>query len=213
MMAVNIEADSVGWVGLGLGGTGMINVDMVTIERKNGSLAVTDRYATDYAAPQSDVDLGGNESYTLVEYELPTDDKTYIRAKFWRLLDTGDPWDTVIAKEPGFLMSWAFGTSTSMSYHGDNVGMVQVDLNSTGSQESAARYSTMDILTYSHKIGQTLLWGIVIDIPLLTVLFLRTWKYFAITHAIISAVVGAFGTASLIIQTIICNLSNRIQPD
>ena len=77
-----------------------------------------------------------------------------------------------------------------------------------GLLESASRYSAADLLTSSHKIGLTFLWGFVIDIPLLIVLFLRTWKYFAITHAIISAIVGGFGTLSLLIQIAICNLKN-----
>eukprot|EP00898_Chlorokybus_atmophyticus_P007760 jgi/Chlat1/7986/Chrsp7S07774 len=135
-ITINATAHGTGWVGFGLAGPsgGMVGADITIgyISASDGSVVVNDYWADNYATPVLDTVRGGQNSVMALSGSTADG---YTTISFARKLDTGDPYDRVIATSGPVDIIYAYNpTVTTLTYHGSanrSPGQVTFGANTT----------------------------------------------------------------------------------
>eukprot|EP01137_Pigoraptor_chileana_P037375 Opistho-2@34369 len=114
-----MHAQGTGWVGIGLGTKTMPKSDIILgyVEDGTGKVVIEDRYASDNALPDTDVSLGYADDITNINGSQISGVTVLI---FSRLLKTGDPLDYAIVEGTAAPVIFAFSTTDSLGYHGQD---------------------------------------------------------------------------------------------
>jgi hypothetical protein len=108
------------------------------------------------------------------------------KVKLRRLVETEDKYDQPLKPEV-IEMSYAFGATKNMRYHGQsnlNRGNFKLDLNSKGTDLRAqeADSSTLDLLIKAHGIVLIICWGFLADISIIFARYFRTINIYVDIH-------------------------------
>lgn len=63
--------------------------------------------------------MGGRNDITVLGYRV---ESQAITVKFSRLLDTGDKFDAVLVEDSKLVITYAWGSTNQMTYHGKSIG-------------------------------------------------------------------------------------------
>lgn len=143
-------------------GDDMKKVDMITIEKENENLILTDRWSIRDEIPLEDKQFGGKNDLELTYFNVKNEEKTIC---FRRKLDTGDKFDHIIKKEKT-IITYAFSDNDFLSYHEKNYFSFFVDFSKEGKQKAVYINKFKNTLIDGHAIGLLLGWGFVVEIPI-----------------------------------------------
>lgn len=142
-------------------GDNMKKVDMITIEKQNENLILTDRWSIEDDTPLEDNQFGGKNDLELTYFNIKNEEKTIC---FKRKLDTGDKFDHIIKKEKT-IITYAFSDSDFLSYHENNYFTFFVDFSKEGMQKAEYINKFKNSLIDGHAIGLLVGWGFLVEIP------------------------------------------------
>ena len=156
-------------------GKGMYNSDMIICELAQSEIVCGDYWSTSGMRPKLDTALGGTNDIVQLGYSI---EGTTNIVKLNRKLNTGDQYDHVIVNGTN-PMIWAFSDSEkNLSMHSDYAS-VNAQLVSGG-----AAIQT-DYLAIIHALANYVMWGMLVDIGLIFLLLLKSWRHHIMMHAII----------------------------
>ncbi len=125
---VGMRARTGGWVAVGFDatpGAGMADADMILGVVVGDEVTVSDEFGTGPTAHRPDTELGGTDD--ILEFG-GTEQEGWTTIEFKRALDTGDPYDAVLA-EGTITIMWAYSSSKSLTaYHSANRGYGEITL-------------------------------------------------------------------------------------
>lgn len=176
-----------GYFALGFG-TSMENVDVIAVEKVNGSIILTDRYATAHKTPSTDELLGGTNDVTLLAYVLQ-DEEGFSIVKLIRKLSTGDKHDYVINQNT-VSFCYAYTSSPTLEYHGDNRAVFTFDFIEGRNNTSYINNANWDQVTQAHAFGNLVAWGFLSEISVIIIRYFKSAKYGRDIHATIFGILN-----------------------
>jgi hypothetical protein len=174
-------------------GKRLMNCDMWIFEIFNDKLIMDDYFFLDNDRPYKDVELGGKNDLIPLGYQIRDE---YVIVKLNRALNTNDKYDKVL-KSGELDLIWAFGDDPATMTKSSEQGHFKVSLIKEDrliDEEKEDRHGLLNLLC----------WGLLIDIGILTLRYLRLRRPsfdYRIPHAIIMATAGVISlyAASLMI--------------
>lgn len=125
---VGMRAKTGGWVAVGFDatpGAGMADADMVLGVVNCCGVTISDEFGTGPTTHRPDTELGGTDD--ILEFG-GMEQEGWTTIEFKRALDTGDPYDAVLA-EGTITIIWAYSASKSLTaYHSANRGYGEITL-------------------------------------------------------------------------------------
>ena len=176
-----------GYFALGFG-TSMDGMDVIAAEKVNGSIILTDRYATTHDTPSTDEQLGGTNDVTLVAYILQ-DEEGFSIMKLIRKLSTGDQYDYIISQKTVYFC-YAYSSSPTLEYHGDNKAVFTFDFIEGQNNTSYINSEFGDQVTQAHAYGNLVVWGFLAEISVIIARHFKSAKYGIDIHATIFLIIN-----------------------
>ena len=174
-----------GWSAFGPG-SAMVGSDVYIIQTNNNQVTVTDAHITSYSGPVVDVtqdlEVGMTEILSSGGFV----------AEFRRTLSVSDSEDKAISiGENNFI--FAFGAGSTVAYHGNNKGVVSLDLSVIpGLSEARFDFGVGRWKFFKlHGITMFILWGVVIPLAGIIVRWMKTKPYWLSLHKFLVEIAAA----------------------
>ena len=158
LLGVNIPTNAAdiqggnGWVAVGIGeetSGSMRGADIVAVTKEGADFVATDHFALDFALPEKD----SQQDWVFDSASSVGDGTDTYNLR--RAVDTNDSQDRVISSGPTrFLLAFGDGSPT-MTYHGANRYMVEIDLSGSSLDSLASVKNNPDVMSFDLKTDYT----------------------------------------------------------